>query len=150
VTESLIAGRKALLEYLRSGFGHGKTFVGPPGEYSHTQVMEALQHLSKTDQVSWKLINKWITTRLDVKQLASKYSFSEHTLKRRLYSCADAILNIVRLESYKPVDTNPCCNCELFQEILLKELEYGSPLVVKNVKEQLEKHKKDSLKNRED
>lgn len=131
----LAASRKSFLEYLRAGFGHGQDYHGLAGDFTYQQVLDALKQFSKSDPASWNILYNWITTRLDLSEMAKKHSWPAHTLKRRLYACVDALLAKMRLEPLVAVDKNysVLSNCEVFHETVLKFLEKNYPGVEKQI-----------------
>lgn len=133
--KDLTANRKSFLDYLRTGFAHSQDYHGAAGHFTHNAVMEALQQFSKTDPASWSILNNWIVTRLDLSGLAKKHSWPEHTLKRRLHACVDALFARLLLEPYISVDKDytVLSNCEIFHETLLRVLEKQYPGIEKQI-----------------
>lgn len=131
----LTASRKSFLEYLRAGFGHGQDYQGPAGSFTNSQIMEAIKQFSKSDPASWNILHNWITTRLDLAAMARKHSWPEHTLKRRLHACVDALLARIKLEPYQSIDKDHMVlsNCEIFHETVLKFLDKHYPGIEKQI-----------------
>lgn len=123
-SQKLTPGRKAFLEYLRTGFAHGQDFTGPTANFTHAQVVQGLEVFSKQDPASWTLLHGWLTTRLDLRAMTERHRWPEHTLRRRLHASVDAVFASILLQPYMPVDTNRSlmASCETFQEALLLEL----------------------------
>lgn len=126
---TLNANRKEFIDYLRTGFGHGQDYTGNLGPFTHQQVMDALKLLSKTDPASWALLHTWMTTRLDLRGLSGRHNWPEHTLRRRIHASVDAVLAALRMEDYRPIDTDHSVmsGCEIFHEVLLQALEQHHP-----------------------
>lgn len=137
---ALDPNRKEFLDYLRTGFGHGRDFSGGAGSFTHQQVSEALRQFSRTDPVSWAILHTWMTTRLDLRGMAGKHSWPDHTIRRRLQGSADAVLCTLRSEPFSPVDGDysVMSGCEVFHEALLHALEPHHPGIHKRIRDAME------------